>query len=285
MSKIDEKEESFANRLFIWLVIGIVVIVALYATVLIVVTWPISELSISAAGTFGDSFGILTSLFSGIAFAGLIWTILLQRAELRLQRKELVESRRQAVLTRLMTVTQNQISSYRSEISHLQFESIVSPSDKLGTTEMIFTMIAWMEELTQKNKNGGGGDGSELTTYLYTVAKSVRSYQPLIQGLSRCCKANRLLLVNEAITPDEANDIKAHMFAELPAGLMMFVFQLHTVLSAYGKRQGESRLTHANLFDPIRGLENDAGAIIRHENLKFTSESLAQDRGETWLFR
>lgn len=39
------------------------------------------------AGTFGDMFGAVNALFSGLAFAGLIYTILLQREDLKIQRK------------------------------------------------------------------------------------------------------------------------------------------------------------------------------------------------------
>lgn len=44
-------------------------------------------------GTFGDSFGFVNTLFSGFAFAGVIYAILLQRKELQLQRQELMETR------------------------------------------------------------------------------------------------------------------------------------------------------------------------------------------------
>ena len=44
-------------------------------------------------GQFGDMFGAINALFSGLAFAGLIYTIILQREELALQRKELVLTR------------------------------------------------------------------------------------------------------------------------------------------------------------------------------------------------
>lgn len=40
-------------------------------------------------GTFGDMFGAVNSLFSGLAFVGVVFAILLQRNELVLQRKEL----------------------------------------------------------------------------------------------------------------------------------------------------------------------------------------------------
>lgn len=43
----------------------------------------------SKIGIIGDSFGAINSLFSGLAFVGLIFTIYLQKNELRLQREEL----------------------------------------------------------------------------------------------------------------------------------------------------------------------------------------------------
>lgn len=46
-------------------------------------------------GTFGDSFGAINSLFSGLAFAGIIYTIILQKNELQLQRQELAYTRRE----------------------------------------------------------------------------------------------------------------------------------------------------------------------------------------------
>jgi len=46
----------------------------------------------SEAGTFGDMFGAVNALFSGLAFAGIILAILMQREELKLQRKELTQS-------------------------------------------------------------------------------------------------------------------------------------------------------------------------------------------------
>ena len=43
----------------------------------------------------GDSFGSLNALFSGLALAGIVFTILLQRKELSLQRDELKETRKE----------------------------------------------------------------------------------------------------------------------------------------------------------------------------------------------
>jgi hypothetical protein len=47
------------------------------------------------SGVFGDSFGAINSLFSGLALSGIIYTIYLQREELSLQRKELSDTRKE----------------------------------------------------------------------------------------------------------------------------------------------------------------------------------------------
>lgn len=51
-------------------------------------------------GTFGDQFGAVNALFSGLAFAGLIYTIILQRRDLELQRNDLRLQREELVLNR-----------------------------------------------------------------------------------------------------------------------------------------------------------------------------------------
>lgn len=50
---------------------------------------------ITASGQFGDMFGGINALFSGLAFLGVIYTILLQMEELGLQRKELRLTRKE----------------------------------------------------------------------------------------------------------------------------------------------------------------------------------------------
>lgn len=50
--------------------------------------------ALNSRGMFGDMFGGLTSLFSGLAFAGMISALVLQTKELGLQRHELELSRR-----------------------------------------------------------------------------------------------------------------------------------------------------------------------------------------------
>ncbi|GGI57815.1 hypothetical protein [Winogradskyella haliclonae] len=84
-----------SNKRDIW-----IYIVAIFTVIFIIVTWIITyrllkDLPNEERGTLGDMFGTLNTLFSGLAFAGIIFTILLQRKELSLQREELKETRRE----------------------------------------------------------------------------------------------------------------------------------------------------------------------------------------------
>lgn len=46
-------------------------------------------------GTFGDMFGVANSLFSGLALAGIVYAIFLQRRDLKIQREELELTRKE----------------------------------------------------------------------------------------------------------------------------------------------------------------------------------------------
>jgi hypothetical protein len=76
------------------------VVVSIIVTLVIVGVWCLTwyllkDLNETKRGTFGDMFGSVNALFSGLALAGIILTILLQRKELKLQREELQDTRRE----------------------------------------------------------------------------------------------------------------------------------------------------------------------------------------------
>jgi len=70
-----------------------------FGSVIVIIIWLVSypvlktfvdhKDDFSKIGVVGDSFGAINALFSGLAFVGLIFTIYLQKNELRLQREEL----------------------------------------------------------------------------------------------------------------------------------------------------------------------------------------------------
>ncbi len=75
----------------IWTIVGISLVVVLtfwFANYFILV-------NNDNRGTYGDMYGAVNALFSGLAFAGIIFTIILQSNELKLQREELQETRKE----------------------------------------------------------------------------------------------------------------------------------------------------------------------------------------------
>ena len=82
------------------------------------------------SGTFGDTFGALNAFFSGLALAGVIVTILIQRTELKhqrhelsLQRVEMQETRKEFLLNRTTTLVYSQLDRFEKALSELLIET------------------------------------------------------------------------------------------------------------------------------------------------------------------
>lgn len=73
---------------------------------------------IKERGTFWDMFGAINALFSWLALAGIIYTMLLQRQELRLQRLELKANREE--LARTATAQENSERVLRKQAENLK---------------------------------------------------------------------------------------------------------------------------------------------------------------------
>src|SRR4051812_3359194 len=73
----------------------VVVILWFFALALTtVVLWHKGEKTIADYGQVGDTFGALNALFTGLALAGLVYTAVLQRQEIRAQEQDSQENKR-----------------------------------------------------------------------------------------------------------------------------------------------------------------------------------------------
>ena len=84
------RENSSKSGVFIGLMLVVIALWLLSAVFIIgyMDNWP-------DRGTFGDLFGAVNALFSGLAFAALIYTIVLQRDEIKQNREEIVLNRKE----------------------------------------------------------------------------------------------------------------------------------------------------------------------------------------------
>ena len=82
-------------------------------------------------GTWGDMYGGLNALFSGLAFVGVIYAILLQSEELKLQRRELAETRAELKGQRQASEEQNKsIGQQTFENTLFQFIEVLENAKK-----------------------------------------------------------------------------------------------------------------------------------------------------------
>lgn len=108
---------------------------------------PFFGLNWTEAGQSGDMFGAVNALFSGLAFAGLIFTIAFQRREneeqrriqqmeleeqrreLELQRQDSDRSRRELNLQRFENTLFGLLRNFNEHVNSIQINRIVGPSD------------------------------------------------------------------------------------------------------------------------------------------------------------
>jgi len=116
-----EKSDKSTWILWFAIVIFAVVIISPFVYYLIVVNYfPEQE----NRGLFGDMFGGLNAVFSGLAFAGLIVTLLLQHKELKLQHEELALQRKELVQTReVLNEQKGQLEAQNKTMMKQNFEN------------------------------------------------------------------------------------------------------------------------------------------------------------------
>jgi hypothetical protein len=77
--------------------------------------------------TFGDMFGAINTLFAGLAFAGVIYAIVLQQRELELQRKELELTREELARSAKAQESSDRSLAEQVRISQRQLEAVYRP--------------------------------------------------------------------------------------------------------------------------------------------------------------
>jgi hypothetical protein len=138
-------------------------------------TWVLTVYFLSAwpeRGQFGDLFGSVNALFSGLAFAGLLFTVRLQQEqlstqrkefgaqlkELKLQSEELISSRkelaRQASAQHALyraTVAQIAVAAANARIESIKLDSeSVVPSGRDSFKKQIDAVVAGLEALSDR---------------------------------------------------------------------------------------------------------------------------------------
>lgn len=114
------------NKILSYIIIGIVLIWALSGvlTMIFLDQW-------SDRGTFGDLFGAINSLFSGLALAGLVYSIYANRQEIQLQREEIELNRKELIKSR--KTQEKSEKSLEAQVTQMRIASKLSGINTLIT--------------------------------------------------------------------------------------------------------------------------------------------------------
>jgi len=208
---------------------------------------PISSLTLEKAAALGSSYGILSTLFSGLAFWGLIWTILIQRNEIRSQRTD-------AKRAKISELLLNEADRCLMDINTVKFKikcSAVFPIDKpfgqwqffyhaqnlmLSASEQKITYEALINEITSAVLGN-----IEQLTYFY-------------KRLSQACDVARYLLADSEVPPKELNEIKLLFFSRFSNDIFFLSGIMKTVMQMLLDRvREEQKISHSNPIESILG--------------------------------
>lgn len=139
-------------RQFIVICIFLIILVVIYTFILnCVIT------NTTHRGTFGDSFGALNTLFSGLALGGIIISIMMQQNEMQDQRIEMEMQREEMKLQRL------EMSSSRYQNNH----------DRI--TNLVYLQLSKFEKSVENLKLTNFADEPTGNNAIYYLEKNLRS--------------------------------------------------------------------------------------------------------------
>ena len=136
------KYDTYKRRIIVWLNRHLLCIMLTIVTVAFIANFCLifTNYSREIRGAFGDQFGAVNALFSGLAFAGLIYTIILQRKDLKLQRKEMKQQTQEfskenetLKIQRFENTFFNMLSQFQEVVNNLK----CSRPDKSGKIETV----------------------------------------------------------------------------------------------------------------------------------------------------
>jgi len=143
----------------------------------------------SDRGTFGDKFGAINALFSGLAFAGLIVTLLYQKEELKLQREELAQTREELKGQREEFEEQNKTMK-RQRFENTFFNMLSLQQEIVANISFDEVITIFDFEAHTQNKQRTSYNGRALFREMYLNLKVSVDKDRYYKGVKEAIQAN-----------------------------------------------------------------------------------------------
>lgn len=200
----------------------------------------------SGRGQAGDMFGAINSLFSGLAFAGIIFTIIIQREELKLQREELKLQREEvAKSTKELAGQKESMIIQRFENT---FFNMISAHDTIVSS-------AYIDDTDPQGKALLDQYYEYIESYIThgeSITDAMERYTPIIKNINLCYTNFVFILqyvANQASIDDSAKknyvDI---LIAQLSRGQIGFYYCYAQMKEEKGDIRAQQELLLLNAY-------------------------------------
>lgn len=190
--ELDEKQKPLSWKPLAWIGLSVLVIQLITGRVIYkaLTTW-------TERSAFGDMFGFTNTLFSGLAFAGVIYAIFLQRRELELQRMELRQTRKELKRTAIAQEKSEQALKEQAEELIRQRRLSILPAfvarfkqDRAGSSPSLylqnvgngFAINIEIERIDFISPNTEPTEDTETVEGLKKAYKTYKTYNKVLGG-------------------------------------------------------------------------------------------------------
>jgi hypothetical protein len=219
------KTKIVMSLTLIFLLLSIIV----NALILVAVSWPISNYSLSTAANFSDGFGLLNVLFSGLAFWGLIWTIVIQINENRQQKVELKK-------IKITEILMTDAKSCNEEINKVNFSNksckIVKVADEISCWELFYII----EGLSHAVGDGEINEEIFINEITALFMENIDKLTFVFERLDRSIDYVRYLLADDEIPVSDVSEIKALYFGNYDDRIFVISSLLSSMISQILKK-------------------------------------------------
>lgn len=226
--------------------LGLVILLHLLSLFTVVyLTAPISNLTLEKASALGGSYGVLSTLFSGLAFWGLIWTILIQRGEIRRQR---IDANR----ARINDLLLNEAKLCLTDLNNVKFttkSSIAFPTDKPFNQWQFFYHVKCLMKAATEKEITHEKLINELTS---VVIGNIEQFTYFYERLDQSCDVARYMLADSEVPIKELSEIKLLFFSRFNDDIFFVSELMNTTFEAIiGNIRKKQELSPFHPLPPI----------------------------------
>lgn len=242
---------------------------------------------LSDRAILGDSYGSLNALFSGLAFAGIITTIIMQRKELQYQRKELAMQREEMKQTReeftnnrITSIIYNQLERYEVVINGLTAQDDLYSTFYKGNSAFLYIHQLFKELKYEKNTDNMGFNHIDRAfDYIIHNQENILNFSVVASNVTDVVKET---LINSHLNYDELNLMKGLFFRNLGyihLEVLKAIVDIIQFKKEHSERHNKVLDTHRTLdiFKYLKNVTNFKDVYFHEDDIHHISDDIQND--------